>query len=328
MARLIDLWRVLDVDARLLSGSRARLEEPVRGTSRRRAAAPWFGDLQAGDLLLVDAAQVGPSVERLVADLVATDLEPTGIVIAGLRGALEGSESELPVLASARPLADLAARATAYLADEASVLAALVADFRLATAERALGDPDPASVSALAAARLRRGVAVSVEGTLVGLVPRPAGRALAARFAAAHARLLSTTGSHAGSRRRAISGLAVIEQQVRPGAAVWLFDDLPLARIDEVLAGALAITLRALLGRAPRAAVRPPTGPVATPPTGVIAQTLLAVARSNGRIAPAARSLGVHRNTVHYRLRIAERDHGLDPRRPEDALRLLKDADG
>ena len=54
--------------------------------------------------------------------------------------------------------------------------------------------------------------------------------------------------------------------------------------------------------------------------------TLLAVARSNGRIAPAARALGVHRNTVLYRLRAASAERGVDPRRPEDALRILADA--
>jgi DNA-binding PucR family transcriptional regulator len=55
--------------------------------------------------------------------------------------------------------------------------------------------------------------------------------------------------------------------------------------------------------------------------------TLLAVARANGRVAPAARSLGVHRNTVLYRLRIARDQRGIDPRRPEDALRLLREVD-
>jgi sugar diacid utilization regulator len=54
---------------------------------------------------------------------------------------------------------------------------------------------------------------------------------------------------------------------------------------------------------------------------------MLAVARANGRIAPAARILGVHRNTVLYRLRRALAEYGLDPRRPADALRLLKEAD-
>ena len=55
--------------------------------------------------------------------------------------------------------------------------------------------------------------------------------------------------------------------------------------------------------------------------------TLLAVARANGRIAPAARSLGVHRNTVLYRLRRASAELGVDPRRPDDALKLLRSVD-
>ena len=58
--------------------------------------------------------------------------------------------------------------------------------------------------------------------------------------------------------------------------------------------------------------------------TQIIDATLLAVARANGRVTPAARSLGVHRNTVLYRLRIARDRRGIDPRRPEDAIRLQK----
>ena len=61
---------------------------------------------------------------------------------------------------------------------------------------------------------------------------------------------------------------------------------------------------------------------------GVQHETLLAVARANGRIAPAARALGVHRNTVLYRLHRAALELGLDPRRPDDALRILREADG
>jgi DNA-binding PucR family transcriptional regulator len=57
-------------------------------------------------------------------------------------------------------------------------------------------------------------------------------------------------------------------------------------------------------------------------------RTLLAVARANGRVAPAARELGVHRNTVLYRLRRGRDELGLDPRRPVDALRLLREAEG
>src|SRR4029453_10907020 len=127
--------------------------------------------------------------------------------------------------------------------------------------------------------------------------PRPAGRALAARFAATYARLLAG-GARSESSRRTRDGLWLLERRVRAGAAVWLFDDLPFARVDEVAADALGVTLRALLRRtpAPRPASRPATRTAPSSPDDRIAATLLAVARSNGRIAPAARALGVHRN--------------------------------
>jgi hypothetical protein len=119
-----------------------------------------------------------------------------------------------------------------------------------------------------------------------------------------------------------------MDRSIGPAASAWLFDDLPPARIDEVGLDALAVTLRALLRRrAPE-----PSGargmPKSRPSTGdPLHDTLLAVARANGRIAPAARSLGVHRNTVLYRLRRAEAELGVDPRRPEDAIRLLRGSD-
>jgi hypothetical protein len=122
-----------------------------------------------------------------------------------------------------------------------------------------------------------------------------------------------------------------MERQVGPGAAAWLFDDLPFAAVDGVALDALAITLRALLRRRP---AQPPLGRPEResrlpPSTGdPLRDTLLAVARANGRIAPAARSLGVHRNTVLYRLHRASVELGIDPRRAEDALRLLREADG
>ena len=56
----------------------------------------------------------------------------------------------------------------------------------------------------------------------------------------------------------------------------------------------------------------------------MVTDTLLAVARANGRVATAARALGVHRNTVLYRLQRARLELGIDPRRPDDALRLLR----
>jgi hypothetical protein len=175
---------------------------------------------------------------------------------------------------------------------------------------------------------MRRGVAVVADGELRALHARPAGRALAARFAATHARLL--VGSvRAESSRHTRDGLWLLERRIRTDAAVWFFDDLPFARVDEVAADALGVTLRALLRRAPapRAASRPASPVTELPPDGRFSATLLAVARCNGRIAPAARTLGVHRNTVLYRLRTARAEQGIDPRRPEDALRILADAE-
>jgi hypothetical protein len=148
-----------------------------------------------------------------------------------------------------------------------------------------------------------------------------------------HARLLSGTApSRAGGARRSRDDIWLLERQIRPGASVWLFDDLPFAATDEVAADALTITLRALMRRpsgpariVPGGAGRP--APAATADADdVLAATLLAVARTNGRIAPAARALGVHRNTVLYRLRRAAVERGLDPRRAEDALRILAEA--
>jgi len=107
----------------------------------------------------------------------------------------------------------------------------------------------------------------------------------------------------------------------------------------EVAAEALGMTLRALLRRPaaqPTAMGLPPPADApgrvargaAAPARGEpFAETLLAVARANGRVATAARSLGVHRNTVLYRLRVVRAQRGIDPRRPEDALRLLREDD-
>jgi hypothetical protein len=187
---------------------------------------------------------------------------------------------------------------------------------------------------------------VAADGELRALHARPAGRALAARFAALHARLLAGSPGRAVSRQTA-EGLFLMERRIRAGASVWLFDDLPFARVDEAAAEALTITLRALLRRpsdaaapvpssrplpqvgAPQATTRSPmTQPGGqTSPDPTLETTLLAVARANGRVATAARQLGVHRNTVLYRLRRAESELGVDPRRADDALAILRRAE-
>ena len=330
MTSLLDLWRAVDPEARLVSGTLARLRAPARGVLRSRTAAPHLPPGVDGELLVVDESLIhGRPLDAMVATLESADLHPVGLVVAGLAatGRLEPAEGSLPILASTRSVAHLSEAFAAYLRDEPGHLQRLASELRLAAAEAALADPDPAAPAGLVAARLRRGVAVVADGEMRALHPRPAGRALAARFAAAHTRLLSG-GARSESSRRTRDGLWLLERRVRAGAAVWLFDDLPFARVDEVAADALGMTLRALLRRA---ATQRPTAPAAraavAPSQDRISATLLAVARSNGRIAPAARALGVHSNTVLYRLRAARAEHGLDPRRPEDALRILAEAE-
>ncbi|MGZ8562078.1 MAG: helix-turn-helix domain-containing protein [Candidatus Limnocylindria bacterium] len=333
MTSIIDLWRAVDPEAKRLSGTLEGLSHVARGVLRTRAVEPHLPPRVDGELLVVDGSLLGGRpLDALLATLEAAELRPVGIVLAGMAAGsrLEPADAPLPILASARAIGPLTDALAAYLRDEAGHLDRLSADLRLAAAEAALADPDPAAAAGLIAARLRRGVAVIADGETRALHARPAGRALAARFAAAHARLLHA-GSRTESSRRTRDGLWLLERRVRPGAAVWLFDDLPFARVDEVAADALGVTLRALLRRvpAPRPGSRPAQRASGTPPApdDRITATLLAVARSNGRIAPAARALGVHRNTVLYRLRAARAELGLDPRRPEDALRILSEAE-
>lgn len=332
MTSVIDLWRAVDPEARLASGSVDGLRRPARGVRRTRAAPPHLPPAADGELLVVDGHLLDAgSLEALLAAVHAGGLEPVAIMVAGLAGTqrLEPAGDGIPVLASGRPVGPLTEALAAYLRDELGHLERLTAELRLAAAEAALADPEPGAASGLVAARMRRGVAVVADGEVRALHARPAGRALAARFAAAHARLLGG-GAREGSSRRTRDGLWLLEHRIRTGAAVWFFDDLPFARVDEVAAEALAVTLRALLRRTPmpRVGSRPTPRTATQQSVGRFGATLLAVARSNGRIAPAARSLGVHRNTVLYRLRAASAEHGLDPRRPEDALRILADAEG
>ena len=336
MTSVVDLWRAIDPDARLVSGAARALGRPVRSVARTRAAAPHLPPTDDGALLLVDAAIVPvPSVGSLLDALAEAQLTPVAIIVAGARSAPEAADAAMPVLTSDQPSASLVHAATEYLADEPAALERISMSLRLACAEAALSDPQLATPAGLIAARIGRGVAIGVDGELQALHPRPAGRALAARFAALHARLLSeSTHGRRDPARQAREGLWLLERRIRPGAAAWLFDDLPFAAVDEVAADALTATARALLRRPapvmvvaePAAAPKPRAA--ATPASGdTLQDTLVAVARSNGRVAPAARLLGVHRNTVLYRLRRARDERGLDPRRPQDALRILTELD-
>lgn len=329
MTSALDAWRAVDPEARLVSGSVDHLARLVRGLVRTRAAPPHLPDLLHGQLLVAEAGVLSRRLDELVGTLAEAGLEPVAVWVVGDRlPQLEPAGAALPVLAGTGTATRLAPLVTAYLDAERSHLAAASAEVRLATAEAALADPQPGAPAGVLAARLRRGVAVTTGGSLAALHPRPAGVALATRFVAANARLLEGRASRPSAARRTRDGLYLLERPVAPGATAWLFDDLPFAAIDEVGLEALAITLRALLRRPARAAVGPRAGPRLPPSTGdPLRDTLLAVARANGRIAPAARTLGVHRNTVLYRLRRAAAETGIDPRRPDDAIRLMRDAD-
>ena len=327
MTRVLDLWRAIDPEARLVSGSVDRLSRPVRSVQRTRAASPHLPDPVAGALLVADAAILDQGgLDPLVAALGEAGLDPVAVWLVAARPApLDAAGADLPILVGLGSVSIVAAAAERHLDEEPEQLAAFLADLRLAGAEAALADPQPSAPAGVVATRLRRGVAVTVDGALRALNPRPAGRALATRFAATHARLLSERSEASSAARRTRDGLWVLERSIGDGASAWLFDDLPPARIDGVGLDALAITLRALLRRRAPEPAESRRMPKALPSTGdPLRDTLLAVARANGRIAPAARFLGVHRNTVLYRLRRAEAELGIDPRRSEDALRLLR----
>jgi PucR C-terminal helix-turn-helix domain len=319
-----------------VSGSIDALSQPVRGVIRTRAAPPQLPSVVDGEALVVDALVIdamlasGRPLDALVALIDTAGLRPACLFLAAAvgRSRPEAASDRMPILASGRTAAQLAGLLDAHLREEASELARLAAELRLVAAEAALADPQPAAAGGAVAARILRGVAVAADGELRSVHPRPAGRALAARFVATYGRLLSGTSSRGDSTRRTRDGLWLLERRIRPGATLWLFDDIPFARIDEVAADALTMTLRALLRRParPGTTVRPAVArSAATPdsPADRIQQTLVAVARANGRVTPAARALGVHRNTVLYRLRQAAVQGALDPRRAEDALRIL-----
>ena len=334
MTSVVDVWRAVDPDAGLVSGSASRLGRAVRVVTRTRVAPPHLPAALEGSLLVADAEALAP-LDALLAALPAAELRPVAVLLAGARPVdVEAGSDPTPVLVSGRAAAELADAAARYLADESGWLARAAADLRLLCAEATLAEPEVGTPAGLVAARVHRGVGVSVDGELVALHARPAGRALAARFTALHARLLAPHhGDRAERQRHSREGLWLLERRIRPGANAWLFDDLPFAAIDEVGADAVASTLRALLRRpAPPATAREALPRLAAPPpptpqADAITATLLAVARANGRVSRAARELGVHRNTVLYRLRRAADERGIDPRRPADALRLLADAE-
>jgi hypothetical protein len=326
MTSLLDAWRAVAPEARFVSGSVDLVGRPIRGLERTRASPPHLPAMEPGVLLVADGSVLTLGLDGLVEGLAEAGLEPAGVWVVQERAAvIEPAGSPLPVIVGEGSPSRVADAVASYLDHEADYLAGLATEIRLAGAEAALADPQPGAPAGVVASRLRRGAAVTADGALAALNPRPAGTALATRFAAAHARLLANRSGRTAEPRRTRDGLWVLERAVGPTAAAWLFDDMPFAAVDVVALDALAVTLRALLRRPGTSRPHARTTPRLPPSTGdPMRDTLLAVARANGRIAPAARALGVHRNTVLYRLRRASVELGIDPRRPDDALRLLR----
>ena len=202
MTSVLDVWRAVDPEARLVSGSVERLARPVRGIARTRAAPPHLPASTDGQLLVADPAVIPvDGLDALLAGL--REAEPRPGRGLARRRATAGSSRPPATRCRCWPAGESASAraesAGAYLDAERERLAALAADLRLAGAEAALADPQPSAPAGVVAERLRRGVAVTVDGALASLNPRPAGRALATRFAAAHARLL---GERAARRQR------------------------------------------------------------------------------------------------------------------------------
>ncbi len=203
MPRLIDVWRAVDPEARLIGGDPNDTTVLVRGVGRTRAAPPHLPPPMAGHLLIVDGALLEAlPADRLLDEIAASGHEPAALLVALREGqrAPDWPEAAFPSLISHRPMTALAEGASAYLADEAGHLARLHAELRLAAAEAALADPTPAAPASLVAHRIRRGVAVVADGEMIALHARPAGRALAARFAAAYSRLFGTPSARASRR--------------------------------------------------------------------------------------------------------------------------------
>ena len=210
---------------------------PGRGAGRRPhpgrpSAPPVPGRRQ---LLVVDAASVAVDpTDRLMTAVADAGLAPAAVLLAAVPdGAhLPVSTSAVPILVSA-PARPAARRGGERVPRRRGVGHRALCDrLRLAGAEAALADPTPAAPAGLVAARLRRGVAVIADGELVALHARPAGHALAARFSATLRARSLDAGTRRGGTRRTRDGLWLHEANVRPGASVWMFDDLPFAAVD------------------------------------------------------------------------------------------------
>src|SRR6185436_13889809 len=120
MTTVLDVWRAVDPEAHMVSGSLERLARPVRGIARTRAAAPHLPALTDGQLLLADAGVIpATGIEGLLAGLRDAALDPVAIWLCGDRlPELESAGDPLPVLAGGGVASARADSASAYLEGE------------------------------------------------------------------------------------------------------------------------------------------------------------------------------------------------------------------
>ena len=312
------------------------MARPVRTVVRTRNAAPHLPEADDAALLLVDAAVLPvPSVEALLAALDDAQLNPVAVVRPGRSPR------------RTRPMHPCPSSAASSRLPRAGTRRDRVPGRRAGRAGATLQGPSAGLCRGLAvgpaarhAGRADRGPHRPGRGNQRG---RGAARPSSAPGRARPGRAVRRAPCPAAGRRvprpsrsgPAGAGGAVADRAPhsarRRGLAVRR---LALRAVDEVAADADGHGPGAAppacagrgLGRS-RDAGHPLEKLPAASRHDPLQDTPIAVARSNGRVAPAARLLGVHRNTVLYCLRRARDERGIDPRRPQDALRILSEID-
>ena len=119
MTSIIDAWRAVDPEAKLVSGSVELVSRPVRGIARTRASPPHLPPVSPGQLLVADAGVLDDDLDRLMAALGEAELEPAAIWLVGepVR-TLQRAASALPVIARGTGPARLADALETYLEAE------------------------------------------------------------------------------------------------------------------------------------------------------------------------------------------------------------------
>src|SRR5688572_29996590 len=98
MSSVVDVWRAIDPDARLVSGSPDRLGSVVRGVMRARVAPPHLPPQVEAGVLVADASLALP-LDALLAGLRQADLRPVALVVGAVgRQPLDAVAEPMPVI--------------------------------------------------------------------------------------------------------------------------------------------------------------------------------------------------------------------------------------